>query len=190
MFNFTNQPWTLLIIGLLIAVIVFMYRDYLKPRIKLILFLAALGVITAGFGIDHFFVSDKEQIKNVILTASKAVENEDVQTFAETISDDYRDSRHTTKQQILRYFNWRLNKPLIKKNITRIRPFEVNSDQATVFFTVRVLFEEESWVYRDYMQQIPFGLEVELEKENGKWRIISAELKTMNLQPAQWESIY
>jgi hypothetical protein len=95
----------------------------------------------------------------------------------------------------------KLAEPLIEKNIKRIQSIEFSSrsgealrgdesQNATAVFTVRMLFDERSYVYRSFKQQLHIKAELDLQKQaDGRWLITRTEILELDLRPVNWKDI-
>jgi hypothetical protein len=84
----------------------------------------------------------------------------------------------------------KLAEPLIEKNIKRIQAIELSLPEATAVFTVRMLFDKSSYVYRSFKQQLHVKAELDLQKQpDGSWLITRAEILELDLRPVNWKVI-
>ena len=153
--------------------------------------LAVLLAVTA-FGLDWLVKTDAEKIKDVIYTGVKAVENEEPDAIEAIISDNYHDSYHNTKKALMRHCRAVLSPPLVEKNITRILSLEIapSKTTATVTFTVRIVFDKQSYVYQNFRRMMPTKLKLHLQKQRDKkWLINRVELLEIDLQPVKWQDV-
>jgi len=193
MWNFFEQPFTLLfasILTLLVSVVNWMISplkqsQYLKAGIGAAIFLAI-----SAFAFDALVDTDKEKINAVIEKAVDAVENEDCKTINELIAQNYRDSYQRTKKSLMHDCIVRLSEPLVEKNVTTILSLEIAPPQATTIFTVRMLFDKESFVYQNFNRQMFVKVKANLRKQpNKEWLIGRVEFFEINRQPASWKTI-
>jgi hypothetical protein len=113
----------------------------------------------------------------VISTGVKAVEEENPDAIETLIADNYRDSFHITKDDLMRHCRVVLAEPLIEKNIKRIRSIEISLPRATAVFTVRIIFDKRSYIYQSFKQQMFVKAQVDLQKQpNGTWLITRTEI--------------
>ena len=190
MFNIFEQPWTLLGLAILVLLVILSFRSILPDKRRWWQWLLPLIIAVAAFGADFLVQSDIEQIRDVIKKASVAVKEENTAAIGKLISENYSDSYHPTKQDLMYHCRRRLSEPLIEKSITRIRSIEVNSPKATVVFTTRLIFDKQSYVYESFLREILVKVELHLQKELDKgWFISRVEIEEINLQPANWRDI-
>lgn len=185
MFNIFEQPWTLLIGAVLVLFVLLIVRS--RGR-----WLWLLPVILAGaaFGLDFLVQTDTEKIKAVIVTATRAVENENPDAIELLLSDSYRDSRHNTKKALMSRCRAKLTEPLVEKNITRILAIEKSGPKATALFTVRTVFDKRSYVYQSFKTLMFTKVKLDLQRQlDNRWLISRAEILEIDRQPADWRHI-
>ncbi|GAI46979.1 unnamed protein product, partial [marine sediment metagenome] len=76
MFDFFEQPWTLLITAILVLLVVLMLRRIFPGKKHWGQWLLPLFLAALAFGLDYLVQTDLEKINAVISTAVKAVEQE------------------------------------------------------------------------------------------------------------------
>ena len=190
MVNIFDQPWTLLIAAILTLPVLLIFRRILPEKQRWWQWLLPALLAVAAFGLDFLVQTDTEKITAVIKTGTKAVEEENPDAIEAIIADNYRDSYHNTKQSLMRHCTAKLSGPLIEKAVTRIVSIEVSPPKATAIFTVRILFDKQSYVYQSFKSQMLTKVKVDLQKEpDNKWIINRAELLEIDLQPANWKNI-
>lgn len=185
MFNFVEQPWTLTAVAVVALFIIFIARP---PRKLWYLWLLPFAVAGLAFALDYLVNTDPEKIRMVIKTTVKAAEHENCPAIEPFISPDYRDSLHKSKRTLMSHCTSRLSEPVILKTVLRIGQIDTRKDTAVVPFTVRVLFEPDSYVY-EFRQQMVFGLEANLQKTRQKWFITRIEIRKIDLMDAGWNQI-
>jgi len=159
-------------------------------------------LIAAGFALDYLVQTDTEKINAVINVAVKAVEEEDPDAIEAILADNYRDSYHSTKRTLMTHCRARLSAPLVEKNIKRIVSIEVSPSPspspsegrgspptATAIFTVRILFDKQSYVYQGFKSQMFVKVKLDLQKQDDSWLISRAEILEIDRQPANWQHI-
>lgn len=185
MFNFVEQPWTLTAVAVVALFVIFIARP---PRKLMFLWLLPFLIGGIAFGLDYLVETDPEMIRDVIKTVVKAAENENCSAIEPLISEHYRDSLHKSKRTLMTHCTSRLSEPTILKTVLRIGQIDLQNDTASVPFTVRVLFEPDSYVY-EFRQQMVFGLEANLEKTRQKWLISRIEVRKIDLMDAGWNQL-
>jgi hypothetical protein len=106
------------------------------------------------------------------------------------ISNDYHDSFHKTKKQLLANCKARLYTPIIEKTIPRVVSVEQASREAVAIFTVRVLFDKDSDISQLYKQDIFFKVQGHLEKQSdNRWLISRIEILEIDHFPAGWNGL-
>ncbi len=185
-----EQPWPLLITAVVILIILFLFRSIFPDRRRWWQFLIPVLIGAAALGLDWLVQTDLEKIEAVIAAVSKAAEAEDCQRIELLLADDYRDSYHRNKQQLMSHCRDRLSSPLIDKNITTVFSTDISSPAATAVFTVRIVFDPQSRVHQNYMRIMLMKIKINLQKTpDEKWLIDRAEIVEINRQPANWQDI-
>jgi hypothetical protein len=190
MSNIFEQPWLLLITAVLVLIVLLIVRAVLPEKRHWWQWLVPVLIAAAAFGLDFLVRTDIEKITEVIKTASKAVEEENPAAIEPLISPDYRDSYHITKTRLISHCRARLAEPLIEENITRISEINIQDTKANVVFTVRIVFDKQSYVYQEFKQLMLIKLQAQMQKQaDGEWLISRAEILTIDRQPANWRRI-
>jgi hypothetical protein len=143
----------------------------------------------AGLALDYLVQTDTEKIYAVISTGVNAVEKEDPDAIEAILSDNYQDSYHPTKGALMAHCRATLSEPLVEKNIKRIVSIEVSPPTAIAIFTVRILFDKQSYVYQSFKAQMFVKIKLDLQKQHDSWLISGAELLEIDRQPADWRHI-
>ena len=150
MYTVFETPAAFLIAAVIALFIVWIIQAVSADRRRWWLWLIPILLTLIGMGLDFFVKTDNEKIQILVSTFSKAVQNEDVNSIAPLISDNYSDSYHRSKKSLLVHCRRRLRPPLIRKNITRIASLEFGSETtAVVTFTMRIVFDEQNNIYQN-----------------------------------------
>jgi hypothetical protein len=190
MFNIFEQPWLLLIAAVIALIAVFAVRTFMPPKRRLWLWLIPLALVLAAFAFDLLVSTDHEQIKHVISAAVQAVEEENPDVIDRLISESYSDSIHPTKRDLMFYCKRKFSEPLVEKNILGIPEIELQQPHAGAIFTVRVLFDQNSYIYQNFGRIILVKVGIELQKEpDNTWRITKIEPLEIDMRPVNWQTI-
>ena len=185
-----EQPWPLLITAATAFLLVLILRSILPEKRHWWQWLVPALLVAAAFGLDYLIETDLEKINAVIDIAVMAVEEENPDVIEAIIADNYRDSFHKSKNELMHHCRVKLAEPLIEKNIKRIQAIELSLPEATAVFTVRMLFDKSSYVYRSFKQQLHVKAELDLQKQpDGSWLITRAEILELDLRPVNWKDI-
>jgi len=186
-----EQPWPLLITAGVVFLLVLIFRSIFPQKRHAWQWLLPALLAAAAFGLDFLVETDREKINAVISTGVKAVEEENPDAIEAIIADNYRDSFHITKDDLVRHCRATLAEPLIEKNIKRIQTIELSPLKATAVFTVRVIFDKRSLAYQSFKQQMFVKAQVYLQKQsNGNWLITRAEILELDLRPVNWQDMH
>jgi hypothetical protein len=188
MFNFFEQPWTLLGAAVLVLFGVLTFRGIFPEKRRWWQLMLPALVTVGSFGLDLLVQTDLEKIKALVKTGAKAVEEENCNAIAQIISDDYGDSYHNTKRELMSHCMLKLSEPLIEKNRKMGVLIEISPPNATVTLTVITHFDKQSDIYKEFLK--PFIMtktKLYLRKEHDKrWLINRVELLELDKQPANW----
>ena len=190
MSNIFEQPWILLIIAILVTIAMLVFRSMFTEKRFWWQWLIPIILVAAAFGLDRLVETDLEKIKAVIYTSSKAVEQENPDAIEPIVSADYRDSLHSNKANLMRHCRARLSDPLVEKNVTRIASIDIQNPTATALFTVRMVFDKQSFIYNNFKSTIFTKVKIELRKElDDKWLISRLEILEIDRQQVNWKDI-
>ena len=191
MFNFFEQPWTLLGAAVLVLFGVLTFRSIVPEKRRWWQLMLPALVALAAFGLDLLVRTDLEKIRALVKTGAKAVEEENCNAIAQIISDNYRDSYHNTKRDLMSHCMLKLSQPLIEKNRKIGLLIEISPPNATVTLTIITHFDKQSDIYKEFFK--PFMIirtKLYLQKHRDKrWLISRVELLELDRQPANWQKI-
>lgn len=189
MFNIFQHPWTLLIAAVIVLLVMLILRSILPEKRRWWQLALPLFLVLAAFGLDQLVQTDLEKINSVIATAVEAFEEENADVIEAIISEDYYDSYHNTKKELIYYCRMLLSEPLVAKNVKRIVQIEIEGPKATAVFTVRTLFDERSYVY-DLKRLMFTKMELSLQKQrSNQWLINRTEVLEIDKQLVNWKDI-
>jgi len=190
MFNFPEHPWGLITIAIITLFVLLMFRSIYPGRRRWWQWAIPALLVVAAFGLDLLVETDLEKINAVINIGVKAVEDENPDSTELIIADNYTDSYHGTKSALMSSCRATLSEPLIEKNIKRIASIDIQPPEAAAIFTVRILFDKQSYVFQNFKQQMLTKVKVDLQKQpRNRWLINRVELLEIDLHPAGWQDI-
>ncbi len=191
MFNFFEQPWTLLGAAVLVLFGVLTFRSIFPEKRRWWQLMLPALVALAAFGLDLLVQTDLEKIRALVKTGAKAVEEENCNAIAQIISDNYRDSYHNTKTELMSHCRLKLSQALIEKNRKIGLLIEISSPNATVTLTIITHFDKQSDIYKEFFK--PFMIiktRLYLQKQRDKrWLLRRVELLELDKQPTNWQQI-
>ena len=165
MLNIFEHPWGLITVAIITLLILLLFRSIFPEKRRWWQWLLPAFLVVAAFGLDFLIETDLEKINAVINTGVLAVENEDPDSIEPIIADNYSDSYHSTKNVLMSHCRATLSEPLIEKNIKRIVSIDIQPPEATAIFTVRILFDKQSYVYQSFKQQMLTKVQLNLQKQ-------------------------
>jgi hypothetical protein len=188
MWDFFDQPWTLLGAAAIVLLGVVTFRSVWPEKRAWWQWLLPAGIAALGLGLDLAVATDLEKISHMIKTAMRAAEQEDSSALGRLIADNYSDSFHQDRQALLSHCRARLVPPAVERvkkigTVLRITP-----PQATVTLTVSVRLEQGSYWVRTYgiaaaLVKAQFWLN---KQPNGHWLVTRIEIEEVNKVPASW----
>jgi hypothetical protein len=190
MFNFFGQPWTLLGAAVLVLFGVLTFRSIFPEKRRSWQLMLPVLVAVGSFGLDLLVQTDPERIEKVIDRGITGVEEENCNAIAQIISDNYRDSYHNTKIELMSHCRAKLSQPLVEKNRKMGWQIEeISPPNATVILTLITHFDKQSDIYKEFLK--PFMMtktRLYLQKQrNKRWLINRVELLELDKQRANWQ---
>ncbi len=190
MFDIFEQPWTILLLAIIVSLVISIYRWLFPEKKRWRQLLIPLVIAVLGLAADLLVRTDSERITVLLKTAMVAVEEENADGIDAVISPHYADSYHNSKEDLMRYCRMMLDQPLVEKNKKWALSLEVSGPKANAVFTVITHFDPQSYIYQSYMRAMRTKMELHLQKQPDKsWLITRAEVLELNLQPAKWHDI-
>ncbi len=190
MFDVFEHPWGLITAAVVAVLILLILKSVAPQKCHFWLWFLPFVLAFAAFGLDYLVETDLEKINAVIDVGVKAVEEENPDAIEMIIADDYTDSYHHSKNALMALCRDILSEPLIEKNIKRTVSVDIQPPKATVIFTVRVLLDKQSYIYRNFKQQVLVEVQADLRKQSdNRWLINRVELLKIDLHPVDWKSI-
>jgi hypothetical protein len=190
MFDFFEQPYTLIGAAVIVLFVVFTFRSVIPEKRHWWQFLLPIIVAATGVALDMLVQTDLEKINSVISTVIKAVQEEDCDSIEAVVAEDYRDSFHKTKWDFVAHCRRKLTPSLIEKNKKTACLIELSPPQATATVFMLTIFDKNSFVSENYKSFIFFKIEFRFQKQPDKtWLISRGELLEIDKQPAKWNDI-
>ncbi len=190
MFDFFEQPYTLIGAAVLVLFGVLTFRSVLPEKRRWWQLLLPVFVAVAAFGLDMLVQTDLEKINSVISTVIKAVEGEDCNAIEATIAEDYRDSYHNTKRHLLTHCRQRLTPSLIEKNKKTASRVQLSSPNAIPTMFMQTTFDKNSSITVNNKSSLFLKIEFHFQKQQDKtWLINRIEILELDRQPANWSRI-
>ncbi len=186
MWNPAEQPWLFLAITAVLFIAVAILRAFFFEKPQKWLMLLPILITVLAFVIDFAIQTDREQIKNVITAAVKAVENEDINSLDRTLAADYADSKHRNKNALLSYVRIVLVPPFIQNIYKSILDLQISDRTAQAAVLNRILFDPNSDA-ASFTNAVIVQVRIDLVKQpNGRWLIQRTEITSINSNPAGW----
>lgn len=187
MWNFFEQPWTLLGAAVIVLLAVLTFRSVWYEKRRWWQWLLPVGVAALALGLDFAVATDLEKVNGVIRAGIEAGENEDCAAIARLIADDYEDSFHKSRQALLARCRTRLVPPAIQK-IRKIDTLvDLTPPRAVATFTMWVRFDPNSFWARSYKPNALVKVQVHLRKRPDKtWLVQRIEVLEVDKIAVGW----
>ncbi len=189
MYNIFQTPWPLITasVGILVILTVFRLGWPEKKRLWQLL-LPPILALTA-LGLDFFVKTDYEKIEIVIQLGFTAVADEDVDSLAKLLSDDYSDPVHHSKQSFVSYCQALFSEPLVEKVKLRYNKITVTGPYADAIFEAAVHLESNPDLA--ISPEIIFvKMKLDFTKTPHKiWLIEGSQIRAINNNPCNWNTV-
>ena len=150
MWDFFEQPWTLLGAAVIVLFVVLTVRSVLPEKRRPWQWLLPLAVAALALGLDILVVTNLERIHATMKSLLQAVEEEDCQRVALHIDRDYSDSRYGGKTELIAHCRQEFDGPTVQKIKQLSDTVEISGRQAEVTISLFLRFEEASRIAKQY----------------------------------------
>lgn len=191
MFDFFEQPWSLLGAAVIVLFGMLTFRSMFPEKRRWWQLLVPVLLAVAAFGLDSLVKTDPEKINAVINKGIKAVEEEDCNTIDEILSESYSDSHHSTKEHLLAHCRRELARSLVEKHKKRGLLIEdISGPNATAILFTLATFDKNSYVSQNYKSFLLIKAKLHLQKQPDKrWLISRVEVLELDRTPVNWSQI-
>lgn len=190
MFDIFQQPWTLLGVSVIVLLAILTIRSVFPEKRRWWQFLIPAAIAAASFGLDFLVQTDEEKINSLIDKGIKAVEEENCDAIKNIIAENYRDSSHNTKEELMSHCRAQLTPGLVAKNKKNACLVELSPPTATATVFALITFEKDSYISREYKSFILVKAKLYLQKQPDKgWLITRVEILEIDRQPVNWRQI-
>jgi len=189
MFDIFEQPWTLVGVAVLVLFGILTFRSFCPEKRRWWQLLIPVFLVIVAFGTDMLVQTDLEKINAVIKSAINAVQEEDYRAIGATIADNYSDSYHSTKQDLMAHCKRELSKPLVDKIKKPSRLIDISDSNATATLFAVIILDKNSYL-SEYKSFLLVNARLSLRKQpDKKWLISRIEILEIDHQPISWKSI-
>ena len=185
-----DKPWTLLGAAVLVLFGMLTFRSIFPEKRRWWQLLVPVFFVVAAFGLDMLVQTDLEKIHSIINATLKAVQQRDYNAIEAAIADNYSDSYHGTKLQLMAHCRKELQRSLIKKiKKTGLLP-DISDSNAKAILFATVIFDENSYISQNYKSFILVKARLSLQKQPDKrWLISRIEILELDRLPTSWKEI-
>lgn len=191
MFDFFEQPYTLIGGAVLVLFGVLTYRSVLPEKRRWWQWLLPIALIGAAFGLDALVETDREQINAVIDAGIKAAGTRNIAGVGRLLSPNYRDSAHGSKERLLYYCQQAVEQNQVveaRKKGVRLTDISQSGTTANVF--IQMIFDKNSYFAENYKPSAQVMVDVTFEKRpSSGWLVRCVELRSIDGQPCSWRQV-
>ncbi len=187
MWDFFEQPWTLLGAAVIVLLVVLTVRSVWPEKRRWWQWLLPAGVAALAFGLDGAVATDFEKINGMVKAGIRAAEQEDCAAIARLLSPDYSDSHHKSKEAIINRCRSRLVPPAIEKVRKIASDIKIAAPEAVATFTLIMQFDKDSFWAQNYKPAAMVTVQFYLRKQPDKtWLVRRAEVIEVDKMPVNW----
>ena len=191
MFDFFDQPWTLIGFAVLVLFGILTFRSVVPEKKRWWQFLIPICIVAAAFGTDYLVKTDREKIVDLLNFGIKAVEEGNCDAIGTIIDENYWDSFHNNKEHLLSHCRQALSQDIVEHNKITNSLITISGDKATatVFMTTR--FNVDSYVAKNYsISFVLIEVDIYFQKQNdNNWLINRIEIRRLDRQQTNWRQI-
>jgi hypothetical protein len=187
MWNFFEQPWTLLGTAVIVLFAVLTFRSVWPEKQRWWQWLLPVGVAVVGLGLDLGVTTDLEKVNGLLTTGMKAGQREDLPAIARLLAPNYEDSYHKSKQALLEHCRARLVPPAIERIRKVAAQVQVTPPEAAAKVAMWVTFDQDSYWARNYKPNALVVMQFYFRKQPDKtWLLHRAEVLEVDKVPVGW----
>ena len=190
MFDIFEQPYTLIGAAVIVLFAMLTFRSVFPEKRRWWQLLVPVLTAGAAFGVDALVPTDLEKINATLDKAIRAVQDEDCNAVAHILAENYTDSFHGTKADLLAHCRSVLKPPLVAKHKKNGVLIEIASPKATATLFTILTFDKSSYISQNYKSFLWTKSRLTLHKQpDGGWLISRIEVLELDQQPAGWRQI-
>jgi hypothetical protein len=187
MFDIFDQPLTLLGLTVMVLFGTLTVRSVWPERRHWWQWLIPALCVALAFGIDYIVNTDLEKINDVLKSTIAAVENADSKKIATAIAENYSDSYHKSKAELIAHCEKRFSPAIVEKCKKSAAQIKLSSPQAVVTLFLVVTLDKNSFFSQNYIRILQVKTLIYLQKQSdSNWLITQIELREVNTQPVSW----
>ncbi len=178
--NIFEQPWTLVVIGLLAELAVLTGARFWPLKVCRKHLLIGPILIVLGLGLDYLVATDREKIETLIAKVVKATEEENAQQIIECIGPAYHGRLEDSRELFARFCRQLFSQPQIQKNRVLDQQLQLDKTKATLRITALSQIDKRS-PWAQWLSLAKTVWEVRFEKQPDKtWLIVWIDLVELN----------
>ncbi len=186
--NLYEDPWLMLIVGIVVLIIGVWIRNTVSEKKGLWLILAGVLSAAGGFGLDYAVATDYEQVQTVIYTCRDATIARDIRMITPLISPSYQDPVHFNRDVFIANIDNVFKTAAISK--IKFQEMTVNLFGAAGRVAIKAaVFLDPNSSYAAAGGLFFVEMSVDLRKDNHQWKIAGAEVETINNDRVNWKAV-
>ena len=191
MFDFFDQPWTLIGLAVLVLFGILTFRSVVPEKKRWWQFLIPICIAATALGTDYLVKTDMEKIAGLLNLGIKAVEEENVDTIEIIIDENYRDSFHNNKEHLLSHCRQALSQHIVENNKITNSLITISGDNATATIFMTTRFDADSYVAINYgISFVLIEVDIYFQKQSDNtWLINRIEVRRLNREQTNWRQI-
>ena len=191
MFDFFDQPWTLIGLAVLVLFGILTFRSVVPEKKRWWQFLIPICIAATALGTDYLVKTDMEKIAGLLNLGIKAVEEENVDTIEIIIDENYRDSFHNNKEHLLSHCRQALSQHIVENNKITNSLITISGDNATATIFMTTRFDADSYVAINYgISFVLIEVDIYFQKQSDNtWLINRIEVRRLDRQQTNWRQI-
>lgn len=187
MWNLYEDPWLLLIVGIVVLIIGAWIRNNVAEKKGLWLILAGVLIAAGGFGLDYAVATDYEQIQTVIYTCRDATIARDIRLIAPLISLSYKDSVHFNRDIFIENVDSIFKTAAVSK--IKFQEMTLSLFGRTGRAAIRAaVFLDPNSSYAAAGGLFFIEMSVDFRKDNNRWTVAGVEVETVNNDRINWKA--
>lgn len=191
MWDVFEQPYLLLVSAVLAHMVVLVYRAIVPERQRPWQWLIPLALAGSAIGLDASVSTDTEMIQALVKDAVRAAQRQDISRISDCIAQDYSDSMHRTKGQLIDHIRSALvDNPMARLRVLGHNIGLIEGHKAVSMISVMANFKPDSLVAQTYRPIVFAIARLDLTKApSNRWLIRTIELTEVDKMPATWPQI-
>jgi len=190
MWNVYDYPFTGIGIAILVMVGLWIFRAVRPNKKKWWQLAIPILIVIAAAAVSYFVQTDKEKILGTINKGIKAFKEQKIELIKGIISDDYGDSKHSSKTYIVAYCQGLFETAAVEKVTFLSQQMQIENDKAVFTLEAMVKFAEQSRVAQMGKSFLIVKARIHFKKTiDKKWQINNTEILELDRKAINWGQV-